>query len=124
MYFSGSGGTNFDSSAKISSAILIPSGFNSKRSPPILDFGFSILDYRIEATELQSEISLSCPRPLNPKSKSGPADANPKLFNDLIRPHQHVGRNRQADLLSRLQVDDQLEFLRLFDGNIGWLGPF
>jgi hypothetical protein len=36
-------------------------------------------------------------------------------FDHFIRPHQHVRRNRDADLLGRLQVDDQLKLCRLFD---------
>src|SRR6266850_2869653 len=38
-----------------------------------------------------------------------------------IRSRQHVGRDRQADLLSRFQVDDELELLRLLHGEIGGL---
>ena len=36
-----------------------------------------------------------------------------RLSNDFIRPRQHVGRNRQADLLRRFQIDDELELRRL-----------
>jgi hypothetical protein len=45
-------------------------------------------------------------------------------FNDSIRPHQHVGWNRQTDLLGRFQVDDQLELLGLLHRKIGGLGAF
>ena len=31
------------------------------------------------------------------------------LSNHPLRPHEHVGRNRQADLLRRLEIDDQLK---------------
>ena len=34
----------------------------------------------------------------------------------LIRPRQHVWRNRQADLLGRFQIDDELEFYWLLHG--------
>jgi hypothetical protein len=34
------------------------------------------------------------------------------------------GGNRQADLLGRLQIDHELEFGRLFDGNVCRLVPF
>jgi hypothetical protein len=44
--------------------------------------------------------------------------------NHPIRPRQHVRRNREADLLGRFEIDDQLEFRRLFDGKIGWLCTF
>src|SRR5215471_13915060 len=46
-----------------------------------------------------------------------------KLFslNHLIRPRQHVGRNRKADLLCGLEVDDQLELGRLLHRQIGGL---
>src|SRR2546422_3456951 len=40
----------------------------------------------------------------------------------LVRPREHVGRNRHADLLGRLEIDDELEFCRLLHGKIGWLG--
>jgi len=45
-------------------------------------------------------------------------------FNHLVRPRQHIGRNRQADLLGRLQIDDELELLGLFHGQVGGLGAF
>src|SRR5262249_30102383 len=40
-------------------------------------------------------------------------------LNHFIRPRQHVGRNREADLLGGLQIDDELEFYRLLHGKIG-----
>ena len=47
-----------------------------------------------------------------------------KLLNDLIRSFQHLRRNRQVDLFRCFQVDDQLELLRLLDGQVGGLGAF
>src|SRR6266446_10286845 len=44
------------------------------------------------------------------------------LLNDLIRSQHQRGRNRQAESLRRLEVDDQLVLRRLLDGKIGWLG--
>jgi hypothetical protein len=41
-----------------------------------------------------------------------------------IRSGEHLRRDRQADLLSRFQIDDELELLRLLAGEIGWLGTF
>jgi hypothetical protein len=41
---------------------------------------------------------------------------NRKSLDDSVRSHQHIGRNRQTDLLSRLQIDDELKFDRLLDG--------
>jgi len=38
------------------------------------------------------------------------------LFDHLIRSHQHVRWYRQADLLGRFQIDDQLKLFRLLDG--------
>jgi hypothetical protein len=55
---------------------------------------------------------------LNPKSKI----ANPKLFNYFIRSHQHVRRNRQADLLGSFEIDHKVKFRRLLDGKISRLG--
>ena len=42
----------------------------------------------------------------------------------LVRPRQHVRRNRQADLLGSFQVDDQLELRGLLYWEIGGLGVF
>src|SRR5215813_1599361 len=44
--------------------------------------------------------------------------------NNLIRSRQHVRRNREADLLRRLEVNDQLELCRLLHREIGWLSTF
>jgi hypothetical protein len=38
------------------------------------------------------------------------------LLDHFIRPHQHVGRNRQADLLGGYQVDDEFELRGLLYG--------
>jgi hypothetical protein len=45
-------------------------------------------------------------------------------FDDSICPKQHRLRNRQADLLCRLQIDHELKFRRLLDGKIGRLRAF
>src|SRR5438132_9988225 len=45
-------------------------------------------------------------------------------LNDFVRPRQHIGRDRQADLLGRFQIDNELELLRLLDGEISRLGTF
>src|SRR5262245_5755045 len=37
-------------------------------------------------------------------------DTRPFSLDHLIRPCQHIGRNRKADLLGGLQIDDELEF--------------
>src|SRR5262249_7736790 len=42
----------------------------------------------------------------------------------LIRTRQHVGGNRQADLLRSLQIDDELKFDRLLHVEICGLGAF
>src|SRR4030095_8071529 len=42
--------------------------------------------------------------------------------NDSICSSQHVGWNRQADLLCRLQIDDELELHRLLDRQVSRLG--
>jgi hypothetical protein len=44
------------------------------------------------------------------------------LFDDLIRPRQHRCRDRQTQGLGGLEVDNQVELGRLFDGEVGWLG--
>src|SRR5215475_5746422 len=42
----------------------------------------------------------------------------------LIRPCQYIRRNRQADLLRRFQIDDELELLRLLHRQLGGFGSF
>ena len=39
--------------------------------------------------------------------------------NYLVCPVQHVRRDREANLLRRFEIDDELELLRLFYGNVG-----
>jgi hypothetical protein len=36
-----------------------------------------------------------------------------RLFDHFVRPRQHIWRNRQADLLRRLEIDHQLKLRRL-----------
>ena len=45
-----------------------------------------------------------------------------RLLYDLVRPVKYGLRNRQTDLLCRLEIDHQLELRRLLDGQIGRLG--
>ena len=40
-------------------------------------------------------------------------DICPFSLDQLVRPGEHLRRNRQADLLRRLQIDHQLELRRL-----------
>jgi hypothetical protein len=42
-------------------------------------------------------------------------------FDHLIRSHQHIRRNRQADLLGGFEVYYQLKLRGLLDGKIGGL---
>ena len=51
-------------------------------------------------------------------------DTRPFSLDHLIRPGQHVLRNRQADLLGRFKIDDQLELRRLLTGRSAGLAPF
>src|SRR5262245_12683911 len=46
------------------------------------------------------------------------------LLDHIVRPRQHVRRNRQADLLCCFQIDDKLELFGLFHREIGRLGTF
>src|SRR4029434_8103524 len=71
---------------------------------------FSILDPSAESI-LRASRRLSSPSPFTPRD----------LLNHLIRPRQHVGWNRQSDLLRGLEVDDQLKFLGLLHREIGRL---
>jgi len=46
------------------------------------------------------------------------------LLDHPIRPHQHVGRNRQADLLGGFEVDSEFKFHRLLHRNVSGLSSF
>ena len=45
----------------------------------------------------------------------------PRLFDHFVGEHKQVMRNGEAECLGRLQVDDEIEFGRLLDGNVGGL---
>ena len=47
-----------------------------------------------------------------------------RILDHLIRPHQHVRRNRQADLLRGFEIDDELKLRRLLDRQVAGLAPF
>src|SRR5439155_5461463 len=47
--------------------------------------------------------------------------ASPSL-DYFVRPRQHVGRDRQADLFRRFQIDNELKLRRLFHRKVGGLG--
>src|SRR5215831_16215332 len=51
-------------------------------------------------------------------------DTRPFSLDHLIRSRQHVRRNRKADLLGGLQIDDELELRRLLHREISRLGAF
>ena len=46
------------------------------------------------------------------------------LLDHLIRPRQHIRRDRQADLLRGFQVDHELDLRRLLNRQISRLGTF
>ena len=46
------------------------------------------------------------------------------LFDHLIRAREHVGRDRQADLLRGFEIDDELELHRLFERYVSGFGAF
>src|SRR5262244_2824725 len=45
-------------------------------------------------------------------------------FGHFIRPCQHIRRNRQADLFSGFEIDNELELRRLLDWQVRRLGAF
>src|SRR5262249_20380919 len=47
-----------------------------------------------------------------------------RLSDYPIRSRQHIGRDRQVNLLSGFQIYDELKLLRLLDGKISWLSTF
>ena len=44
--------------------------------------------------------------------------------NHLVGPCQHVGRNREADLLRGFEIDDELKLGRISTGNSAGFAPF
>jgi hypothetical protein len=44
------------------------------------------------------------------------------LLNDLVRPCEHVGRNRKTDLLCGFEIDHKLKLHWLLDRNICGFG--
>ena len=46
------------------------------------------------------------------------------LPNHLIRPRQHIWRNRETNLLRRYQIDNEFKLRWLFHREIGWLRTF
>src|SRR5215831_6674869 len=51
-------------------------------------------------------------------------DTRPFSSDHPIRSRQHVGWDREADLLCRFQVDDEFELCRLLHGKVRWLSSF
>ena len=51
-------------------------------------------------------------------------DTRPFSFDHLVRSRQHIRRNRQADLLGRFQIDDQLKLVGCSTGRSAGLAPF
>jgi hypothetical protein len=47
-----------------------------------------------------------------------------RLLDDLIRPRQQRRREREAECLGGLQINDELELRRLLDWKVGGLGAF
>ena len=64
----------------------------------------------------------SCVKAPNAAISSGMVGALGLLLDHLIRPLQKRRRDRQAEGLGGLEVDDQLELRRLLDGQLGGLG--
>src|SRR5215510_6861175 len=55
--------------------------------------------------------------------RSWPRWSSTGLLDDLVGSFQHQRRDREAERLGGLEVDDQLEFCGLLDGKIAGLGP-
>src|SRR5215471_7746693 len=85
-------------------------------------FRFWIFDFRLPDKESRNRIQDRSIMFFSLNRKS--AIANLKLPYHLIRSCQHIGRNRQADLLGGLQIDDELELRRLLHGKFCWLCSF
>ena len=44
------------------------------------------------------------------------------LLDDFVRSRQHIRRNREPQIVSGLEVDDQIVSYRLIDGQVGGIG--
>src|SRR5262252_10945840 len=62
------------------------------------------------------------PTPFGPRGTTVQGEAH-RLLDQLIRPLQHRRRERQAEGLGGLEVDDELELRGLLDRQVGGLGP-
>ena len=99
---------------------------------PLTPISANIASEGTSSFSLSSLLNSGFPQHLffNPKSKIGNLKFSSlafyiftfALFDDFIRPVQHRLRNRQADLLRRFQVDDQLKLHRLLHGKVGGFG--
>jgi hypothetical protein len=86
---------------------------------------------RINRTDIRRGLGHGGP-PLGQMLYSAPAtgDGSPPrrssvdLLNHLIRPLQERRRDREAERLGGLEVDDQFVLSRLLDGQVGGLGAF
>src|SRR5262249_40070501 len=78
-------------------------------------------DYRKKNPAIAHQIfySLSSPPIENPQSKIKKSSSY-----DFVGSRQHIGRNRQSDLLCRLEIDHKFELCRLLHRQIGWLCAF
>src|SRR5882672_4984312 len=66
-------------------------------------------------------VAFCCPRSERPWRTESNSAIDRALLNHLIRALQERRRDRQPEGLRGLEVDDQLELSRLFDGEIGGL---
>src|SRR5262245_10149561 len=65
----------------------------------------------------------SCDALRAPPPRSAGSGGGPSL-EDLIRPRQQRGRDREAERLGGLEVDDEFKLGRLFDGKVRRLCAF
>src|SRR5262245_57614563 len=66
------------------------------------------------------------PLPCPLASNVSPVFVMPRLrasLDDFIRPRQHLGRDREAQSLRRLEIDHEPDLDWLLDGEVGGFGP-
>src|SRR5207253_9504499 len=90
--------------------------FNDSGRFSVIQAIWSLTSYNTFSSAMGFSIWISisgrvCPTPFTPHSFT-----RHDLLNHLIRPRQHIGRNRETDLLRRFQIDDELELRRLLHG--------
>src|SRR5262245_32820113 len=127
--------SSFSSAARHSMTMFFPSTYPSSRSPwrnASMRYGFAERG-KERRKPIRATFFGCCASAGKESTRSVAHRTKPKMVfliafltpyvspNHLISPRQNVRRNHQTDLLSRLEINHQLELCRLFHRKIGGL---